>query len=138
MSRRRPRLTLPRPCDREGRMAVTIVGAGAIGGVTGASLARAGHDVLLVDQAADHVAAINAAGLTIVTPDREWTVRVRAMTPDDMPAHLDLVLLAVKAQHTEAALDRIARRLHARGAVVSVQNGLNEAIIAARVGFART
>jgi 2-dehydropantoate 2-reductase len=36
-------------------MVVTIVGAGAIGGVTGASLTRAGHDVLLVDQAADHV-----------------------------------------------------------------------------------
>ena len=44
-------------------MAVTIVGAGAIGGVTGACLARAGHDVLLVDQAADHVAATNERGL---------------------------------------------------------------------------
>ena len=119
-------------------MAVTIVGAGAIGGVTGASLARAGHDVLLVDQAADHVRAINAGGLTIVTPDREWTTPVRAVTPEDMPATLDLVLLAVKAQHTAAALDRIAPRLHARGAIVSVQNGLNEAVIAARVGSART
>jgi 2-dehydropantoate 2-reductase len=119
-------------------MAVTIVGAGAIGGVTGASLARAGHDVLLVDQSADHVAAINAAGLTIVTPDREWTVHPRAVTPENMPPTLDLVLLAVKAQHTEAALDRIAPRLDARGAVVSVQNGLNETIISARVGSART
>jgi 2-dehydropantoate 2-reductase len=119
-------------------MAVTIVGAGAIGGVTGASLARAGHDVLLVDQAADHVRAINAGGLTVVTPDREWTVAVRAATPEEMPVSLDLVLLAVKAQHTETALDRIAPRLHARGTVVSVQNGLNEALIAARVGSART
>jgi 2-dehydropantoate 2-reductase len=119
-------------------MAVTIIGAGAIGGVTGASLARAGHDVLLVDQAADHVAAINAGGLSIVTPDRMWTATVRAVTPDGMPATLDLVLLAVKAQHTEAALDRIAPRLHARGTVVSLQNGLNEPLIAARVGSART
>jgi 2-dehydropantoate 2-reductase len=119
-------------------MAVTIVGAGAIGGVTGASLARAGHDVLLVDQAADHVRAINAGGLTIVTPDREWTVSVRAAVPEDLPASLDLVLLAVKAQHTESALDRIAPRLHAGGTVVSVQNGLNEALIAARVGPVRT
>src|SRR5262249_47962022 len=120
-------------------MAVTIVGAGAIGGVTGASLARAGHDVLLVDQAADHVAAINASGLTIVTTDhREWTASVRAVTPDHMPPSLELVLLAVKAQHTQAALDRIAPRLPPRGTIVSVQNGLNEAIIAARVGPART
>ena len=49
-------------------MVVTVVGAGAIGGVTGAALARAGHDVLLVDQAADHVAAMNARGLAIATP----------------------------------------------------------------------
>ncbi|HEY7141766.1 MAG TPA: 2-dehydropantoate 2-reductase [Methylomirabilota bacterium] len=119
-------------------MTVTIVGAGAIGGVTGASLARAGHDVLLVDQAADHVAAMNATGLAIVTPGGVWTAPVRAVTPDGLPVTLDLVLLAVKAQHTGAALDRIAPRLHARGTVVSLQNGLNEAVIAARVGRGRT
>jgi 2-dehydropantoate 2-reductase len=119
-------------------MAVTIVGAGAIGGVTGASLTRAGHDVLLVDQAADHVAAMNVNGLSIATPDGVWTAPVRAVTPDGLPATLDLVLLAVKAQHTGAALDRIAPRLHAHGTVASLQNGLNEAAIAARVGQART
>ncbi len=119
-------------------MAITIVGAGAIGGVTGASLARAGHDVLMVDEAAEHVAAMNEGGLEIVTPDEAWTARVRAVTPDRLPAALDRVLLAVKAQHTAAALDRIAPRLDARGTVVSLQNGLNEAVIAGRVGQART
>jgi 2-dehydropantoate 2-reductase len=119
-------------------MAVTIVGAGAIGGVTGASLARAGHDVLLVDQAADHVAAMNEGGLEIATPAGAWRVPVRAVTPDALPPALDTVLLAVKAQHTEAALDRIAPRLVARGVVVSLQNGLNETAIAARVGPGRT
>src|SRR4029453_11145904 len=104
-------------------MAVTIVGAGAIGGVTGASLTRAGHDVLL---------------LAMGTPDGKWTAPVRAVTPDGLPATLHLVLLAVKAQHTGAALDRIAPRLHARGTVASLQNGLNEAAIALRVGQART
>jgi 2-dehydropantoate 2-reductase len=119
-------------------MAVTIVGAGAIGGVTGASLARAGHDVLLVDQAADHVRAMNERGLAITTPDGVWTTPVRAVMPGDLPATLDLVLLAVKAQHTETALDGIAPRLQPRGTIVSLQNGLNESVIAARVGEART
>lgn len=119
-------------------MTVTVVGAGAIGGVTGAALARAGHEVLLVDQAADHVAAMNVDGLTIVSPDGAWTVPVRAITPGTLPATLDLVLLAVKAHHTATALDTIAPRLSARGAVVSLQNGLNEPLIAARVGAART
>jgi 2-dehydropantoate 2-reductase len=119
-------------------MAVTIVGAGAIGGVTGASLTRAGHDVLLVDQAADHVSAMNERGLEIATPAGAWSVPVRAVTPDALPSTLDLVLLAVKAQHTETALDRIAPRLAPNGAVVSLQNGLGEAVIAARVGPHRT
>lgn len=119
-------------------MVVTIVGAGAIGGVTGASLARAGHDVLLVDQAADHVNAINASGLVVETSGGEWRVPVRAVTPGDMPADLDLVLLAVKAQHTGVALDLIVPRLRPRATVVSLQNGLNEAAIATRIGQART
>jgi 2-dehydropantoate 2-reductase len=119
-------------------MTVTVVGAGAIGGVTGASLVRAGHDVLLVDQAADHVAAMRDGGLTVVTHDGAWTVPVRAITPEALPTTLDLVLLAVKAQHTAAALDTVAPRLTARGTVVSLQNGLNEPLIAARVGAERT
>jgi 2-dehydropantoate 2-reductase len=119
-------------------MAVTIIGAGAIGGVTGAALARAGHAVLLVDRAADHVQAMRERGLTVVTTDGEWTAPVRAITPDGLPDRLDLVLLAVKAQHTDDALAAVAPRLGADGAVVSLQNGLNEHVIAARVGPART
>jgi 2-dehydropantoate 2-reductase len=46
-------------------MQLTIVGAGGIGGVTGAHLIRAGHDVTFVDTAEDHVARMNEAGLRI-------------------------------------------------------------------------
>ena len=120
---------------------VTVYGAGAIGGVTGAALARGGHDVLLVDAAADHVAAINRSGLTIVPggrPGEEWTVPVRAVTPDALGSGLELVLLAVKAQHTPDALEVLAPRLAVAGTIVSLQNGLNEELIAERVGAART
>ena len=40
-------------------MTITIYGAGAIGGLAGAYLAKAGEDVLLVDKVAEHVDAIN-------------------------------------------------------------------------------
>jgi 2-dehydropantoate 2-reductase len=119
-------------------MAVTVYGAGAIGGVTGAALARAGRDVLLVDQAADHVAAMNARGLTIETRAGAWQTPVRAVTPDALRGPVDLVLFAVKAHSTDAALDVVARHLAPNGVVVSLQNGLNEERIAARVGPART
>ena len=119
-------------------MTITIYGAGAIGGITGARLAQAGHDVLLVDKAEDHVTAMNAHGLTIDAKDGSVTIPVRAATPAQLGRDLELVLLAVKSQDTPAALDVLAPRLAAEGTLVSLQNGLNEELIAARIGERRT
>jgi len=119
-------------------MTITVYGAGAIGGVTGAALARAGHDVLLVDRAEDHVAAMNAHGLTIESRDGAVTVAVRAIAPSALGSELGLVLLAVKSQDTLAALEVLAPRLAADGSIVSLQNGLNEELIARAVGARRT
>src|SRR5204863_444176 len=105
---------------------------------TGAMLARAGHDVLLVDRAEDHVAAMNRGGLTIDRRDGPFTVPVRALTPSALGHGLPLVLLAVKSQDTPGALDVLRPRLTADGAIVSMQNGLNEELIAAAVGERRT
>jgi 2-dehydropantoate 2-reductase len=119
-------------------VSITVFGAGAIGGITGAALARAGHDVLLVDRATDHVAAMNARGLTIERRDGTDTVPVRAIPPDALGFGLELVLLAVKSQDTDGALSVLAPRLTPDGAIVSLQNGLNEERIAAAVGARRT
>jgi len=119
-------------------MTITIYGAGAIGGITGARLTQAAHDVLLVDKAEDHVAAMNARGLTIDSREGSVTVPVRAIAPRSLGSNLDLVLLAVKSQDTPAALEVLAPRLAADGAIVSLQNGLNEERIAAAVGERRT
>jgi len=118
-------------------MRITIVGAGAIGGTVGAFLARQGEDVLLVDAVKEHVDAINGQGLTI-TGRVEFTTAARAVTPDELTGQLDWVFLAVKAQHTAAAMRAIAPRLGPRGFVVSLQNGFNEEQIAALIGRERT
>ena len=119
-------------------MTITVFGAGAIGGITGAALAKAGHDVLLVDRAADHVAAINAGGFTVERRQGAESVAVRAITSDALETGLDLVLLAVKSQDTPTALGVLAPRLAREGAIVSMQNGLNEELIASAVGEHRT
>ena len=119
-------------------MDYVVVGAGAIGGTVGARLARAGCDVLLCDADAEHVAAINERGLAIEGPVEEFTVSVPAVLPDDLPERLERVILAVKAQHTEAAMAQIAPRLAPDGFVLSLQNGLNPPLIASIVGAERT
>ena len=119
-------------------MTITIFGAGAIGGTTGAALAQAGHDVLLVDNHAPHVEAINAQGLTVEREGKATTTRVRAVLSRDLGHGLDLVMLAVKSHQTGEALGVLVPRLAAGSTVVSLQNGLSEEQIARAVGPART
>jgi 2-dehydropantoate 2-reductase len=119
-------------------MQLTVWGAGAIGGITGGALTRAGWDVLLVDVHEEHVRAMAAEGLHVDDGDGGWHVFVRAATADQVRSPLGLVLLAVKAQATAAALEQIAPHLTEQSVVVSLQNGLNEEIIANRIGAERT
>jgi 2-dehydropantoate 2-reductase len=119
-------------------MRFLVWGAGAIGGTMGAYLARAGHDVTLVDNVGEHVDAINRNGLRITGPIEEFVVRAPAFVPQSLVGQWDTVMLATKAHHTEAAVRALLPHLTQNGIVVSVQNGLNEIAIAAVVGEART
>ncbi|WP_102108069.1 ketopantoate reductase family protein [Oceaniglobus roseus] len=119
-------------------MTVLIWGAGAIGGILGAYLARAGHDVHMVDIVAEHVEAMRIEGLRIEGPVEEFTQVLPALTPEEVTGTYDRIILAVKAHHTEAALEQLLPHLAAGGHVVSAQNGLNERVIAARIGAENT
>ena len=114
-------------------MTITIYGAGAIGGLAGAYLAKAGEDVLLVDKVAEHVDAINRHGLRI-TGAADLTVPVRACRRRELRGPLGLTFLAVKSQDTDAALDVLGPLVGPDTVVVSLQNGMNPPRIAARIG----
>jgi 2-dehydropantoate 2-reductase len=116
---------------------VLIWGAGAIGGTIGAHLARAGEDVLFVDSAADHVAAMRSTGLTIEGPIERFTLPVRAARPDQVEGRFSRIFLCVKAHHTEAASRALLPHLAADGYVASFQNGLNEFVIGEAIGIGR-
>ncbi|MDP2085718.1 MAG: 2-dehydropantoate 2-reductase N-terminal domain-containing protein [Gemmobacter sp.] len=117
---------------------ILIWGAGAIGGVIGAYLARAGHAVRMVDIVAEHVDAMRTTGLQIEGPVEAFTEVLDAVTPDQVTGTYDRIILAVKAHHTEGALEMLVPHLAADGYILSAQNGLNERVIAGRVGAART
>lgn len=116
---------------------LTIVGAGAIGGLIGAHLWRAGHSVRLVDKERAHVAAIQTGGLE-VAGHAQFVARVPACEPGAMTGPIDTLILAVKTLHTEEALTPLVPRLAPDGWVISMQNGLEEGKIAALVGETRT
>lgn len=82
-----------------------ILGAGAIGGVVGGYLARAGRDVMLLARGA-HLDAIRANGLRVESPDDTFIVRPPAAEPREPIAWRagDIVVLAVKTQDVAAAL----------------------------------
>jgi 2-dehydropantoate 2-reductase len=99
---------------------IAILGSGAVGALIGAELTRAGIATTLVttDRSAE---AIAREGVSVRSPrfgDR--TTAVDAQTRLDVAA--DVLLVAVKAPHLEAALARIER---APGAVVPLLNGLD-------------
>lgn len=104
----------------------------------GAYLARAGHDVTMVDTIAEHVDAINRSGLRLTGPIEEFSAQVRAFTPDAVTGVWDTIILATKAHHTESAAQALLPHLSATGCVISAQNGLNELAIARIVGAERT
>jgi 2-dehydropantoate 2-reductase len=117
---------------------ILIWGAGAIGGSIGAALIRAGEDVVFVDRAMDHVAALNEHGLQIVGPVESYRVPAKAMLPQDVTGTFDRIVLCVKAHDTADATHALLPHLATDGHVISAQNGLNERVIAGIVGTRRT
>ena len=119
-------------------MPITIVGAGAIGGTVGAFLTKAGYDVTLVDVVPEHVQAMNERGLRITGIRGDRLYPVKAVLADDLRGPLGPTILCVKGHFTASAIEQIAPLLAPDGFVLSLQNGLNEEIIAAAVGAERT
>ncbi|CAN5770862.1 ketopantoate reductase family protein [soil metagenome] len=117
---------------------ITIIGAGAIGGTVGAFLSDAGYEVILVDVVREHIEAMNADGLRIsgIRGDRRFPVK--AVHADDLTGPLGATFLCVKGHFTEPAMKQYGPLLADDGFVLSLQNGLNEAIIAEHVGEMRT
>ena len=109
---------------------LAIIGAGAIGGLAGAYMTRAGHDVVLVDRWREHVDAMNADGLAIDGIRGPMRVPVRAALPEQLEGPLDGVLVATKSQHTIEAVRQVLPLLRPDSFVVSFQNGFNEPAIA--------
>jgi 2-dehydropantoate 2-reductase len=123
---------------------IAVVGAGALGGYVGGTLAHLGHDVTLIDAWPENVETIRSRGLELdgMTPEERFTVKKAkiihitevqslAKTP------VDVAMVAMKSYDTAWATHLIAPYLSPQGFVVSLQNCLNEETIAGIVGWGR-
>jgi 2-dehydropantoate 2-reductase len=107
-------------------MRIAVMGAGAVGCYYGGFLARAGHEVTFVGRQS-HVDAINAQGLLLDTKTFKAYVPAKAATEASSIDPPDLVLFCVKSADTEAAGRALAGRLRPETAILSLQNGVDNA-----------
>ena len=109
-------------------MKVAVIGAGAIGCITGAMLHECGHDVTLVCRR-EQAAAINSGGL-VLDGITSRTYAIPAM--ESLCFRPDAVILAVKTQDIEDTAKSIKQ--HTDGSIiVTMQNGVKSDELAAGI-----
>ena len=104
-------------------MKICVYGAGAIGGLMAAWLARSGHDVSVVARGVQ-LDAIRRDGLRVRSKDGTDSFRIKA---ESDPAELgtqDYVLVAVKAQSLTDVAETIGPLLGKDTSVVTAMNGV--------------
>lgn len=118
-------------------MRIAVVGAGGVGGFYGAQLIKAGEEVVFLARGV-HLEALGTRGLTLQRVSETLTVPVSA-TGDSAkigPAHL--VLFCVKSYDTARAAVSLPPLMGPHTAVLTLQNGVDNAeVIASVVGAGR-
>jgi 2-dehydropantoate 2-reductase len=110
---------------------VCVIGAGAIGSLFAAHLAKVA-DVLVLTRRKEHAQDLNDRGLQ-VSGRHDFTARVTAAAdPDELP-EFDVGIIATKANGVDGAAASLAGRFPA-ATIMTVQNGLGAEEIVHRHG----
>ena len=104
-------------------MKLCIYGAGAVGGLMAAWLARAGHDVSVIARGA-HLEAIKHSGLRVRSNGEVQTLSVRAAADARELGRQDYVLVAVKAQNLTEVADAVPPLIGPDTSIVTAMNGV--------------
>jgi 2-dehydropantoate 2-reductase len=115
------------------RRRILIVGAGAMGGLYAAYLAKVA-DVAVLDTNRAHVDAIRKGGLKLSGRTESETELAAFASAAEMGRRLfDAAIVLVKSQATEAALASLRPVLEGRPVLVTFQNGMGNAELLARI-----
>lgn len=119
-------------------MRLAVIGAGNMGSVYGANLARIGEEVVFVDVWREHVDRINAAGLRLEGLSGDFVVSAKASTSAQDVPPVDAVLVCVNAYSTSHAARTAGDILKPDGFCLTLQNGVgNVEILTEALGYDR-
>lgn len=113
-------------------MKIYMIGAGAMGGVYGGLLTRAGYDVTLVDIRKDHIDRIRSDGLTVEGVRGTHVIRLPSQLGASGLQPADLTIIFTDANSTTEAARTAKQLLKPDGCALTLQNGIGnvEALVA--------
>jgi 2-dehydropantoate 2-reductase len=104
-------------------MRILVVGAGAVGGYSGARLAKAGRDVTFLVRAS-RATQLRRDGLRVVSPHGDVLLTPKLIGAGEIDGPYDLVLLSIKAYALEAAVDDFAPAVGPETMILPIPNGM--------------
>ena len=108
-------------------MRIAVMGAGAVGGYFGAPLARGGHEVVFIARGR-HLEALRRDGLRVISPFGNLHIQHACFTDDTSDVGIaDLILFCVKSYDTESAAESLRPMIGTDSAILSLQNGIDNA-----------
>ena len=106
-------------------MRIAIYGAGSLGTILGAYLARGGVEADLITRNEEHIAALQTNGAKVVGK-AEFTVPVKALLPSEMEGKYDIIFLLTKQLENKSVAQFLKQYLASDGMLCTMQNGLPE------------
>ena len=114
-------------------MKVCVVGPGALGCLFAAFLARAGHQVWLLDHRAERARIIDTQGIELHDQRGRSVVPVQATVDPGQIGVVKLVFLCVKSDAVAVAAREVLPILAAGGLLIALQNGIDHHALVADV-----
>lgn len=117
---------------------IGIIGAGPVGSIMAAHLARKGESIFLVDLKEELISAVAKDGITVKGKNAEFTAHVAGtgnFTASLSRFNPDLIFISVKSNYLDPLLEEV-KMIHKPGQkMLVIQNGIdNEDIVADKFG----